>query len=84
MGNSYDNLMAKGILTEESFLCFHKVYGILDYLDRTGLDPLVTDTVFFLKKYNPFVLKYFPKKSELENLINKQFALLEQNSIINV
>jgi hypothetical protein len=69
-------LLQRGVISEETYLCFDRTFDVSVHLAKFSLDPLVTDTEFFLQKYYPFVAKYFPRDSELQNILSKSLALL--------
>ena len=70
-------LLKKGIISEETFLCWDGMLDVSPSLATFLIDPLVSDTLFFLDKYKPFVLKYFPPKKIREEIIFKTIDLIK-------
>lgn len=71
------SLYVNGIISDETFICIDKVFGVTEELARFSLDPLVDRSLKFLKKYYPFVLMYLPKKEEIEKILKNNFCILQ-------
>lgn len=70
-------LLQRNVITEETYLCFDKVFDVSSQMARYNLDPLVADVEFFLSKYYPFVAKHLPPKVEIEKILLNSLALLD-------
>jgi len=69
-------LLHRNVISEETYLCFDRVFDVSVHLAKFSMDPLLSDTEFFLKKYYPFVAKYFPRDSELKTILSKTLDIL--------
>ena len=70
------NLLRKNVVSYETFICLDKLYDVSDHLAKFSLDPLVTETTFFIDKYKPFCSKHIPKKEVLSKIIVNSIDLL--------
>lgn len=70
------NLLRKNVVSYETFICLDKMYDITDNLVKFSLDPLVNETVLFVKKYKPFFSKHIPKRNKLQSIICNTLDLI--------